>query len=63
VVVQGLLSKPSCRWGRLLWLSSWRRKTHKVSGDGRASPHGEKLVGDLESQRQRKPPAHLIEAM
>jgi len=28
VVVQGLLSKPSWRWGRLRWPSSWRRKTH-----------------------------------
>jgi hypothetical protein len=34
VVVQGLLSKPLCRWGRCLWPSSWRRKTHKASDDG-----------------------------
>ena len=46
MVVQGLLSKPSCRWGRLLWPSSCRRKTQKASGDGCASPHGEKRVGD-----------------
>ena len=46
MVVQGLLSKPSWRWGRLLWPSSCRRKTHKASGDGRSSPHGEKRVGD-----------------
>ena len=47
MVVQGLLSKPSWRWGRLLWPSSWRRKTQKASGDGYPSPHGEKLVGDV----------------
>jgi transposase len=63
VVVQGLLGTPLYRWGRLLWPASWRRTTQKVSGDGRASPHGEQLVGDLGSQRQRKPPAQWIEAM
>jgi hypothetical protein len=46
VGVQGLLSKPSWRWGRLLWPASCRRKTQKASGDGCSSPHGEKLVGD-----------------
>ena len=57
MVVQGLRSTPSWRWGRLLWPSSWRRKTHKASGDGCASPHGEKLVGDagLNANGSRQP--------
>ena len=57
MVVQGLLSTPSCRWGRLLWPSSCRRKTQKASGDGCSSPHGEKLVGDagLNANGSRQP--------
>ena len=47
MVVQGLRSTPSWRWGRLLWPASWRRKTQKASGDGCARPHGEKRVGDV----------------
>src|SRR4029453_9948565 len=36
--------------------SNSRRKTPRASGDGPASPHGEKVVGDVRSQRHRKPP-------